>query len=400
MDEAIARVVGTVRVMGSELIPIAEASGRVLAEPIDAPIDLPSFTCSAVDGYAIRGGDPEGGGSTFRLVGHVAAGETSSVHLRAGEAVRVFTGSKLPQGADTVVMQEDVQVAQDQVTCTGAIHSESHVRAQGEELRAGTRVFESGRLVTAPVIGAIANLGVATVTVYRRPKVGILSTGSELVPLGQPLGGAQVYASNAVAVSAALSSFGVEVGEVRVVDDAPNRVRVAMKEMLPEHDAIVTCGGVSVGDHDLVRKESAMAGVEEVLWRVAMKPGKPFFLGTTEAGKTVFGLPGNPVSALVCLYVLVRPGLARMMGLTLPVTRLSVHLAEGIKKQKGRTEFLRANLSVSSGAELTATPLGKQGSHMATGLAEADCLVQIDAERDVCERGEIVSAIPLSWSLV
>ena len=387
--EARRLVVEVAHPLGVERVPLDELDGRVFADDLVCPFDVPQFDNSQVDGYAVRSDD----GNPRRLVGESAAGAGEVPAVGPGEAVRVFTGARLPEGADAVVMQEDARRAMELVLTDAAPARGENVRRQGEETRRGARFDVAGRQATPPLVGLAASFGLAEVGAYRLPRVAIVGTGDELVAVGGSLSPGQIYASNPPALAAAVRALGVrDVVQAHARDDAETTARV-LRERLEACDVLITVGGVSVGDHDLVRPALAGLGVTERLWRVAMKPGKPFYFGT-KGDKAVFGLPGNPVSALVTFALLVRPALRRMIGLTQPEEETAARLGTSVRRTDLRYEFVRATL-----ADGVATPVKAQGSHMQTGLAFADALLHLPEGVASVEAGESVVVTPLGWSL-
>lgn len=386
-DTARARIEANVAPLGTELRPLAEAVGRVLAQPLVAPFDVPHFDNSQVDGYAVRSGDQ----GLRQIVGESAAGGSAPPFVGPGDAVRIFTGAPLPDGADAIVMQEDVTVEDGRLTLLDPVRRGENVRRRGEEIAVGTRFEEFvGLPLSPPVVGLAASFGIAEVSVFRAPRVAIVATGSELILPGQPLPPGGVYASNPAALAAALKPLGSE-ARVQIVRDEPEETEAALRTALDDADVVLTVGGVSVGDHDLVRPTLRRLGVEEVFWRVAIKPGKPFFFGRKEQ-KLVFGLPGNPVSALVTFAVLVFPALSRMRGDRREFDGIQAMLGETVERRDLRYEFLRVGLNGG-----TAHPLIAQGSHMQTGLALADALMHIPEGLARIEAGQPVLVTPLPW---
>lgn len=389
-EDALRLIQSALEPLGVERVSLAELSGRVLAEPLVSPIDLPGFDNSAVDGYGIRAEDAA---LRLRVVREVAAGDDPAAPpIGLGEAVRIFTGSAIPAGVDAVVMQEDVRRDGDSIEITGRVTAGDHIRPRGDELRQGGLAHPAGSRVTPPVLGLVAALGLTEATVYRRPCVAILGTGSELVVPGEPLGPGQVYEANTYALRAAIEGLGLPITSCRAVRDDAESTREALREAL-QADVVLTCGGVSVGDHDLVRESFAALGVEERLWRISMKPGKPFYFGVGPQGQTVFGLPGNPVSALVTFNVLVRPALRKLVGLP-PVAEQAfpLGLGHGFPRTQNRAEFVRAALR-----DGKAYPLSAQGSHMLSGLAQADVLLHLPPNSGPYQPGDDVLAIPIRW---
>lgn len=397
MADAWREILANVPTMGTEQIALSYLSGRVLAEPIHSPIDLPIFTNSAVDGYAIDSASAREG-TALTLVGTTSAGDKPSPGLSPGQAHRVFTGSPLPPNADTVVMQEDVEVNDGMIMICKPVKSGSNVRHKGEELAKGALVFDAGALINPAALGVLATLGLAQANVYKRPRIAIIGTGNELVSPGAELQPGQIYESNTYAVSAAVTLMGGEVVGIHHVKDRAEDIDGAMSQGLAQADVVITCGGVSVGEHDLVRASAEKLGVAEIFWRVAMRPGKPFYFGLGPQGQPVFGLPGNPVSALVTFFVLIRPALRKMVGLGKEDAWIRAELGAPIKKQKGREEFVRAISQVA--ANLTVVPTEGQGSHMLTGLSDAEYLIHLPEFMDSFANGDVVTVKKLHWGLV
>ena len=372
------------RPLGTERVPLRSLGGRTFASDLVCPFDVPHFDNSQVDGYAYRTSDA----GPRRLVGESAAGGAVPPRVGNGEAVRIFTGAPLPEGADAVAMQEDCAVEDGFVS----VHEEGdHIRRRGEEIAAGTTFNLRGRLATPPLVGLAASFGIGMPEAVRRPFVAIVGTGDELVPPGLPLRPGQVYASNLDALETAVRAVG-GVATSRLVGDDPIATRAALSDVLESAvTVLITVGGVSVGEHDLVRPTLASLGVEERLWRVAMKPGKPFYFGTL-GEKPVFGLPGNPVSALVTFLTLVRPALRKMLGMIDAEEETTVHLGAAIRRKDLRHEFVRATLRGG-----VATPVSAQGSHMQTGLAFADALIHVPDGVSSLDEGDEVTITPLRW---
>ena len=392
-EDAFRIVVQSAKTTESEELPLTELLGRVIAEQIKSPIDLPIFTNSAVDGYAIKWDDGDG---SRTVVGHVAAGQHPTTALSSGQAMRINTGALIPVGADTVVMQEDVRLEGDRITLAGSVKQGSCIRLKSEEVKRGDRILESNTLIGPPELGVLASVGIASLKVYKRPRVSVIGTGSELVPAGSELKAGQIYESNVTAISAALKMAGTSLQSAVSINDDRSAIEVAMESALACSDVVITCGGVSVGEHDLVKSCAQKLGVEEKVWQVAMRPGKPFYFGLGPSAQLVFGLPGNPVSALVTYYVFVMPVLRKMAGQNHNDPLLHAVLSEPIEKASGRTEFVRA--TALRLPQLTLKPLEGQGSHMLTALT-GGYLIMGEPERASYEKGETVFAIKMNWSL-
>ncbi len=378
-------------------MPLAEVSGRVLSDYVFSTLDLPLFTNSAVDGYAIRSQDSSAG-AKLNIVATIAAGDAPNVEINQGECARIFTGSPIPSGADAVVMQEDVVASTGTITLSQEIGPKNCIRFRGEESRAGQLTFLRGTVITPPVLGVLSELGIPNVSVHKRPRVAIVGTGSELVKPGADLKPGQIYESNTIAIANATTLSGSNVISAVSVQDESDPIKHALEKSLDNSDVVLTCGGVSVGEHDLIRKSCEELGVKEIFWRVAMRPGKPFYFGMTDIGQPVFGLPGNPVSALVTFFVLVRPALRRMIGIEKEEPWRPAKLAFSFRKQKGRAEFVR--LYEQPGAELTVVPVQNQGSHMLTGLADADYIGYLPADLEAVHADDVIQVKKLTWGLV
>lgn len=384
LEEAQAAVLARCAPLDVEGVPIESAAGRVTAATVTAAVDLPPFASSAMDGFAVRSADVPG---TLVVVGDVAAGMPAARALEAGEAMAISTGGVVPDGADAVVPIEVAAVSGETVRIAGAVAAGDHVRQRGGDVGKGEPVVPAGTRLGATQLGALAAAGVACVPCVRRPRVAVLATGSELVRPGAELGPGQVYEANALMLAAALAATGADVERMPAVADDEGSHRAALERGLA-FDVLVTSGGVSVGPHDLVRGIAADLGVEEVFWRVAVKPGKPVAFGVR--GRTlVFGLPGNPVSSLVGCELLVKPALRALQGLADRLPRYeSARLASPLRRNPSRDELVRARIS--GGA---VEPLSGQESHMIARAAAADALVHLARGEGTLDAGSTVSYI-------
>jgi molybdopterin molybdotransferase len=371
VDEALALVLERVQRLESERVPVAAAAGRVLAEDVRAAVDLPPFRSSAMDGYAVRAADAPG---RLRVVGKVAAGRPSEHVLKPGEAIGIATGGVVPDGADGVVPIELV-VETDNSIEIGPVEPNAHIRPVGGDVRQGDVILAAGTVLGPGQLGAAAAAGVAELVCSRRPRVIVLSTGTELQRPGQPLGPGEIYESNAPMLAAALVTAGAQAETVASVADDADAHRAALERGLGA-DVLVSSGGVSMGPHDLVRATAAGLGVEEVFWRVAIKPGKPVAFGVR--GRTlVFGLPGNPVSALVGFELFVRPAVRALQGAAEPGPAYrSGRLGAPLRRNGHRDEFARARSRLADG-EVVLEPVSGQESHMIVRAAAADALVLV-----------------------
>jgi molybdopterin molybdotransferase len=369
VDEARRLILERVTPLPPELVPLAEAAGRVLVEDARAAVDLPPFPSSAMDGFALRAADAPG---RLPVVARIAAGHPAPRPLAPGEAMGIATGGVVPEGADAVVPIEVVTDHGDAVEVP-AVESAAHVRPRGGDLARGGVVVEAGAILRPAELAALAAVGIAELACARRPRVAVVTTGSELRRPGESLAPGQIFESNGVMLAAALASAGALVEpRVSVADDETEH-RDALESGL-EADVLVTSGGVSVGPHDLVRRIEQDLGVEEVFWRVAVKPGKPISFGV-RGSTLVFGLPGNPVSSLVGFELFVRPALLALQGVRDPGPPFQPGvLGSSVRRNSQRDEFLRARLR-SDGDSAVLEPLTGQESHMIARAAAADALV-------------------------
>ena len=377
LAEAQRLVLERARPLEAERVPVERAAGRALAEPALAVVDLPPFPSSAMDGFALRSADTASAPVTLTVVGEAAAGEPAENAVRPGEAVRISTGGSVPAGADAVVPLELVEERDGAIAPAGPIRPGANVRARGGDVRAREEVLPSGTLLAPAHVAALAAAGLAEVRCAKRPRVGILVTGSELRPPGEPLGPGEIYESNALLLAAALQETGAVPAQLGIVADDREALERALERALLGFDMLVTSGGASVGPHDLVRAVQRDMRVEEVFWGVAVKPGKPVAFGVRR-DHLVFNLPGNPVSVLVTFELLVRPAVRALLGLPEPLPRYSVGvLAAPVRRNEARHEFVRARAR-RDGDDVLLEPLTGQESHMIVRSARADALVSVE----------------------
>jgi molybdopterin molybdotransferase len=401
---AAARVMEGVPVLGSEPCALEEAAGRVLAEPLRAPLSLPPWDNSAMDGYAVRAGDVQGADAgsprRLRVVGELRAGSPPGQPLGEGEAVRISTGAPVPRGCDTVIRVEHTRDEGDEVVVLRDDDAHRHVRPRGEDVREGEMVLAAGHPLTPARLALAASLGAARLAVHRRPRVAVLATGDELVPVEEFAAvreGRAIVNSNAHALAAQLRAAGAEPFLLPLTDDDPARIHAAL-DGATGCDALVTTAGMSMGEHDHLRDVLSARGGTLHFWRVRMRPGAPFAFGATggEESAPWFGLPGNPVSSFVTFEVLVRPALLRMGGYRTPHRRpLMVEIGEPISVAPGLTHFLRVRLETRAGAPPLALLTGPQGSGILSSVARADALLRVDEGGGQVAVGELREAIPL-----
>lgn len=350
-----------------EYVDLGDALGRVLAEPVQADVDVPSFDNSAMDGYAVRAADLPG---TLTVSQRIPAGAPAEA-LQPGTAARIFTGAMMPLGADTVVMQEDAQQNGSQVTILGCITQGQHVRYRGADITAHSDVLPVGQLLTPQDLGLAASVGLRQLPVYRRLRVAIMTSGDELVEPGSPLKAWQIYNSNSPQLAAQLALLGVEVVNHGALPDDPEVIGAALERAAAAADCLITCGGVSVGEEDHVRGQIEARG-ELKLWKLAIKPGKPLAFGQV-CGRPVFGLPGNPVSAWATFGLVVKPWLLRAQGAhNAGPRRLTAEAGFAVSKPGTREEYLRVN--VTEQGRLRAELCGDQSSGVLSSVSRANAL--------------------------
>jgi len=393
VPEAWRRIAEAARPLPAEIRPLREAVGRIAAEPIRSPLDMPGFDRSAMDGYAVRAADTSG---PLRVVGAVAAGESSGLAVGPGEAAGITTGAALPPGADSILRVEDAEEAgEGLIRAAAPLAHGTSVRYRGEDVRSGDVLLEAGETVTIQKLSVLAAAGVAGVTVRRPARVHLLTTGDELVPAGGELAPGQIHDSNGPVLAELARRCGAVVIDHGAAPDVPEEIAARVRPALAEGDVLLISGGVSMGEHDHVKPVLSAEGVEELFWRVRLKPGKPVFCGTLRE-TFVFGLPGNPLSVVVCFLAFVEPLLRRMHGD--PAAALELRpgrLAVPAKADDGRTTFLTARIAAGEDGVLEATPTERQGSHMTGALAEADGFVVVPHDPGSLDAGERVDLLLL-----
>jgi molybdopterin molybdotransferase len=371
MEEAQRLILERVQALPAERVALEAAAGRVLAASAVAVVDLPPFASSAMDGFALRACDTPG---TLPVVARIAAGKPAERELRTNEAMAIATGGVVPEGADAVIPLEYVVEYDNTVEITEPVDPGANVRPRGGDVRAGDPVVEAGTRLGPAQLGALAAAGVAEIACGTQPRAAVLATGTELRRPGEPLGPGQVYEANGLILVSQLASAGARVERLAAVADDEDAHREALLRGL-EHEVLVTSGGVSVGPHDLVRRIEAELGIEEVFWRVAVKPGKPVSFGV-RGSTLVFGLPGNPVSSLVGFELFVRPAVLALQGHGDPMPRFEPgRLGDDAKLNPQRDELVRARSRSGDDGALVLDPLGGQESHMIARAAGADALV-------------------------
>jgi molybdopterin molybdotransferase len=387
-------------VSGRQSAPLREALGRVLAADIIAPVNLPPFDNSAVDGYAVRGEDIDATRERrLTIVERVAAGHAATHAVKSSEAVRIFTGAPMPAGADTVFMQEDCRIDGAQVIVPPGLSRGANRRLAGEDVRAGAVALPAGRRLSVQDIALAAALGLTAIDVTRRVRIALFSTGDEIAEPGLPLGSAALYDSNRYLLAAALARFGAEVNDLGILRDEPKALARAIAAAATDHDLVLTSGGVSTGEADYVRSAVESIG-RIVFWRVAIKPGRPVAMGVIPGGETgeaaaFVGLPGNPVAVFVTFVRVVRPLLLRLAGaLPEPLVAMPARAAFSYKKRKGRREYVRVALRMGADGMIDAVKYPQDGAGVLTSLTETDGLVELGEDVTSIEPGAMVGFLP------
>lgn len=381
---------------GVERVFVRQALGRVLAEDAVSPINVPAHDNSAMDGYAVRFADIAGDAPTrLKVIGTAFAGHPSSGALQPGEALRIMTGAVIPDGVDTVVIQEVSTVDGDFVIIPPGQKQGQNIRRAGEDLRANHPAITAGKLLRPAELGLLASIGAAEVSVRRKVRVALFSTGDELKSLGTPLSGGEVYDSNRYTMWGVLTRLGCDIIDMGVIPDDPGKLEAAFKSASENADVILTSGGVSVGEADFTKQMMTRMG-EVLFWKIAMKPGRPMAFG--RIGKAwLFGLPGNPVAVMVTFYQFVRQSILKLAGVSpvLPLPTFGVPVSVSLKKNPGRTEFLRAALSMNEQGQWMVAPAGAQGSGVLRSMSEANCFIVLEHERGNVAAGEMVQVQPM-----
>jgi molybdopterin molybdotransferase len=387
-------------VSGRQSVPLREALGRVLAADIVAPVNLPPFDNSAVDGYAVCGEDIDAAREQrLAIVDRVAAGHAATHAVKSGEAVRIFTGAPMPPGADTVFMQEDCRIDGAHVIVPPGLSRGANRRLAGEDIRAGAVALPAGRRLSAQDVALVAALGLSAIDVRRRVRVALFSTGDEIAEPGSPLAGAALYDSNRYLLAAAVARFGAEVTDLGILRDEPKTLARAIAAAAADHDLVLTSGGVSTGEADYVRGAVESVG-RIVFWRVAIKPGRPVAMGVIPGGKSgeaaaFVGLPGNPVAVFVTFVRVVRPLLLRLAGaLPEPLVAMPARAAFSYKKRKGRREYVRVALRSGADGTLDAVKYPQDGAGVLTSLTETDGLAELGEDVTNVEPGAMVGFLP------
>ncbi|QSB28577.1 gephyrin-like molybdotransferase Glp [Flavobacterium sp. CLA17] len=386
VSEALTIVAENSSKMPTQKIPVNKALGYVLAKTVHAPIAMPPFRQSAMDGYAFTHSRRH----QYDVVSISKAGDHSNRKLEFNEAVRIFTGAFVPDDADTVVMQEHVMANEKSILITNMPEQFANLRGKGEQIQKGDVVFEANTLITPAAIGFLACLGITAITVYKKPKVALLVTGNELVESGNKLPKGKIFESNSIMLQAALQTIGIKKTTVYTVKDKLKATKKVLKEILPQYDIVLISGGISVGDYDFVKEALLANEVEELFYKINQKPGKPMFFGKRKE-TLVFALPGNPASSLTNFYVYVYPAIRNKMGFSeIHLPKLIRKLNADIPNTTGKTLFLKALYD-----ETHVEVLGGQSSAMLNSFAIANSLLIVPNDAEMLKKEELVTLLPI-----
>ena len=395
VEQALQRIDNQIQAIQEfETLRIRDALGRVLAHDVESQINVPPHTNSAMDGYAVRGDDICTDSTvTLEVVGKVLAGAPIQTSVKPGQCVRIMTGGKMPDGTDTVIMQEHVNAQDSYITLSAGHTPGQNVRQAGEDIAIGQVILNKGKLLGAADIGLLASLGIAEVDVIRRLRVAFFSTGDELCPVGETLGDGQIYDSNRYTLFSLLTQFGAEIFDMGVIRDEPETIEAAFVEASTNADVLITTGGVSVGEADYVKTTLDRLGKVN-FWKIAMKPGRPLAFGQVNHCQ-FFGLPGNPVSAMVTFYQFVLPALRKLSGQQLfePLV-VKLPCQSPLKKAPGRVEFQRGIIGKQADGTLTVRSTGQQGSGILSSMSQANCFIILPLECSQTQPGDIVDVQP------
>jgi len=383
VEEAKKLVVENTNVLDTIEVNLTEATGLILAQDITSPVNLPLFTNSSMDGYALRSKDIKEASKLnpvkLSVVGTIGAGDFPNFSISQNETVKIMTGAPVLRGADSVVMIEDTEEDDGTVKIKKPADPNDNLRFEGEEIKKGEIALKSGVELKPSSIGFIAELGIKKIFVYRKPRVALLVTGGELIGLEEALTPGKIRDTNSLSLSSAVSLENTEFNFIGLVKDNFSVIEEKLKKNFEHNDVVIITGGVSVGEYDFVKDVLIKLGVQTVFWKVAQKPGGPLFFGKKD--KTLFfGLPGNPASALVCFYEYIRPCLRKMIGKSnIYLLEIEAILLSEISKKKGKTQFIRGKLE-KSGNDFLVKPSGAQGSHILKSFALSDCLIVVEKE--------------------
>jgi molybdopterin molybdotransferase len=392
VDEALARILAKVKIMSVESLPLADCMDRILAADVKASRDQPPFLSSAMDGYAIRFVDQN---KSLKLVGVAAAGHAFNGIVKSGQAVRILTGAPLPKGADTIVIQENTRITGHVLHALETTPVGKNIRAKGLDFKSGDVLLPAGTKINARDIGLAAAGNAPKLRVRRKPRLVLFTTGDELVLPGQKPRADQIISSNSHAIDAMAKAWGAEVVNLGIIPDTLQATISAINKA-GNADILITTGGASVGDHDYVQEALKASGIKIGFWKIALRPGKPLMFG--RKGKLrVLGLPGNPVSALVCARIFLKPLIAAMQGNSTDESIVQAQLGTSLPANDSRRDYMRATLTLAANGSRTATAYGKQDSSMQRTLRNAGCLIIREPNAPELAVGEVVSVLLLDF---
>jgi len=402
VDQARRRIFADIEPLkGIQKLDLRSSLQRYLAEDIISPIDVPSHINSAMDGYAIRGDDlPSQDHQTYNVIGTAFAGQPFKGECQKGEVIRIMTGGVMPNGTDTVIMQEQVEaIDEEHIQLMPQHKAGQNVRQAGEDIAKGSVVLSAGKKISAADLGILASLGLSEVRVYRRPRVAFFSTGDELRSIGESLGEGEIYDSNRYTLFAMLKELNVEILDMGVIGDTREAIREAFISASEMADVVITSGGVSVGEADFIKPTLKELGNTN-FWKISMKPGRPLTFGQLNkdiGGAWFFGLPGNPVAVMVTFLQFVKPAITYLAcgSIEKPIT-LSAQCTSKLYKRSGRTEFQRGIFEQADNGQLGVKRTGKQGSGILTSMSIANCFIHLPEDSDGAEVGDIVEVLPFS----
>jgi molybdopterin molybdotransferase len=391
VDEAVALIAERVTpVLDVETVALAGADGRILAKDVSAPLPLPPFTNSAVDGYAVASRDlPQKEEQAFAVTGRLQAGSTATAPVKPGQAIRIFTGAPMPEGADTVFMQEDVRVEGDKVVLPAGLKPGANVRPAGEDIPAGHAALKAGQRLRPQDVALVAAFGLTQVDVVRRIRVAVFSTGNELASPGEARAGPQLFDSNRFMLMAMLARLGCDVSDLGIIRDERAALARALQDVAGNHDLLLTTGGVSTGEEDHVKASVESIG-RLVLWRMAIKPGRPVAMGII-GGTPFIGLPGNPVASFVTFVHVVRPTILALSGaMQEKLVPMPVRAGFAYKKKIARREYVRVSLRRAADGALEAEKFPREGAGLLSSLVDTDGLVELGEDITQVEPGQMV----------